>query len=177
MSSATALQTLAGLLQSGGAYPLLNPDRIAPSAIYDLQYRMFMVAATFQIHSNPHLLGKRRINAARLKLLQFIAFRPWLLPIIRKWSESQGYAQGSVFSPRQLQRGFLGDDMHERVVDFLVARRILARMNTQLVTDDNAGQLERLYRVGVENSLFTGSLRVLSQLKDITITNHMLEGW
>jgi len=177
MANDIALETLAGLLQSGRAQPVVNPDRVAPSAVYDLHYRMFIVASAFEIHARPYLLGQRRIGASRLKLLQFVAVRPWLVPVIRKWSEAQGYAQQSVLSPQQLRRGFLGDEMHDDVVAFLVARGAFYRMDAHLVTGVNAELLKRLYSTGIEHTLFSTALQVLRELIDIRITNGMLEGW
>jgi hypothetical protein len=177
MASISAIETLASLLESGRARPLVNTDRFAPSAVYDLQYRMFIVASAFEIHAKPFLLGQRRINSARLKLFQFVAFRPWLMPVIRKWSEDQGYAQQSILSPQQLRRGFLGDKMHEDVVEFLVARNIFNRMESHLATGPNASFLNRLSVIGTENHLFSPGIRVLRELKEVKITNDMLEGW
>jgi hypothetical protein len=177
MTNDTALQTLANLLQSGRARPILQPQRLAPSAFYDLDYRMFIVASAFEIHAKPFALGQRRIYAARLKLLQFVAFRPWLVPVIRKWSETQGYAQQSVLSPQQLRKGFLGDEMHENIVAFLVARGVFLRMDAHLASGVNADLLKRLYFKGVEDKLFSPGLNALRELIDIRITNNMLEGW
>jgi hypothetical protein len=177
MVNATTLETLVRLLQSGGAQPLVNPNRLAPSAVYDIQYRMFMVASAFEIHAKPYALGQRRIASARLKLLQFVAFRPWLVPVIRTWSATQGFAQQSVLSPHHLRRGFLGDEMHDNVVTFLVARGVFLRMESHLVSGENADLLDRLYSAGIENGLFSTGVRALKELIDIKVTNHMLEGW
>jgi hypothetical protein len=177
MPNSAALETLVGLLQSGRAQPLVNPGRLAPSAIYDLHYRMFVVASAFEIHAKPYALVHRRISAARLKLLQFVAFRPWLVPVIREWSETQGYAQQAVLSPQQLQRGFLGDEMHDNVVAFLAARGAFLRIDAHLVSGVNADLLKRFHIAGAENNLFSTGLHALQELIDIKITNSMLEGW
>ncbi len=177
MANYTALQTLAGLLESGEARPRVNPERLAPSAVYNVQYRMFIISSAFEIHARSYVLTQRRIGATRLKLLQFVAFRPWLVPVIRDWSETQGYAQQSVLSPQQLQRGFLGDEMHDDVIAFLVARGVFLRIGAHLVSGANAELLRRLHLTGVENELFSTGLHALHELKDIKITNSMLEGW
>jgi hypothetical protein len=138
---------------------------------------MLIVASAFEIHAKPYALDRRRIVASRLKLLQFVAFRPWLMPIIRDWSETRGYAQQSILSPHQLRRGFLGDKMHDDVVAFLVARGVFDWMGSHLVSGVEADVLERLHLTAVEDGLFSASLRVLGEFNDITITNDMLEGW
>jgi hypothetical protein len=177
MPKNTALQTLAGLLESGGAKPVMNANRLAPSAIYDLDYRLFIVAAAFELQAKAHLLEQRRISTVRLKLLQFVAIRPWLVPVIRNWSETQGYAQQSVFSPHQLRRGFLGDKMHDDVVAFLVARGVFIWMPNHLASGPSADFLKRIYAAGIEEGLFSTAIQALKQLSEIRITNSMLEGW
>src|SRR6202049_295348 len=116
---ANPLQAIGELL-AGHAQPVVAPERLAPSAIYDLQYRMAVTASTFEMHSKPHGMNQRRIHAARLKLLQFVASRPRLLAVLRNWSKAQHDAQLSISTSQRLRRGFLGDQMHEDVVTFLV---------------------------------------------------------
>jgi hypothetical protein len=89
MSSRPALKTLSELLQSGHATPSVRTERLVPSAIYDLQYRMFVVAAAFVMHAKGVDPFGSRIQAARLRLLQFVAIRPWLLPVIESWSAAR----------------------------------------------------------------------------------------
>lgn len=177
MSSSTALEKLVRILESGGARPDINADRLAPSAIYDLDYRVAITACAFEIHSKPYILEKRRIRTSHLKLLQFAAIRPWLVPVIRQWSQSLGYAQQSMFSPHQLRRGFLGDRVHDTVVAFLVARGVFEQVDGHLVSGPSAGVLGRLYFTAAENSYFSTSVRALDELREIRITNSMLEGW
>lgn len=177
MSDQKALEILVGLLQSGKARPDVSPDRLAPSAIYDLSYRMVIVASAFEVHARPYILERRRIATSRLKLLQFVAVRPWLVRVIRKWSESQGYAQQSILAPHQLRRGFLSDEMHDNVVSFLVAHGFLERMDSHLVSVNNSGFLKHLHSTALQNGFFSPSVQALKELVDITITNKMLEGW
>src|SRR4051794_38742508 len=88
-----AIEKLSVLLQGSGANPVLVPSRLAPSAIYDLDYRTATVALVFENFAKSFgTAGHRRIGAARLKLLQFIVLRPWLLPVIREWSEESSQA-------------------------------------------------------------------------------------
>src|ERR1700677_4370747 len=132
MPEHSAVETLALLLQSSTAKPVLNAHRFAPSATYDLQYRMFIIGAAFEMHAKPFGLDSRRISTSRLKFLQFVAMRPWLVPIMRNWSETQGYAQQSLLSPQQFRRGFLGDITFDETVEFLVARGVLDRQKSHL---------------------------------------------
>ena len=113
-----------GELLAGRAQPVVVPERLAPSAIYDLQYRVAVIASALEMHAKPYGLNQRRIHAARLKLLQFIACRPRLLGMFRSWSQAQHDAQLSFATSQRLRRGFLGDQMHEDVVALLVARGV-----------------------------------------------------
>lgn len=177
MANQNTLEILVGLLQSGKARPDVNPERLAPSAAYDLHFRMTIIASAFEVHARPYLFGQRRIATSRLKLLQFVSIRPWLVPVIRKWSDSQGYAQQSILAPHQLRRGFLNDVMHDNVVAFLVARGLIKRMESHLVSVEHSDVLKRYYSIALEHRLFSGSVEALRELADITITNKMLEGW
>ena len=168
------LETLAGLL-SGRAKVIFAPERLAPSAFYDLLYRMFIIAAVFELHSEP-AFGTQRIAAARLKLLQFIGCRPWLLPMVRQWSETRQDAQLSMLSSRPLRRGYLADTMHDDVIGFLVARSILTWSSKHLAVG-NIDLLRNLYSRAVGDDLFTTERATIRELGDVTITNHMLEGW
>lgn len=169
------LHSLAELL-AGRAQLIVAPERLAPSAFYDLRYRMSVIAAAFEIHAKPYGLGQRRLHAGRLKLLQFIACRPWLIDMMREWSAAQSDAQLSIASSQRLRRGFLGDQMHEDVVAFLVARGVLAKIGSHIVSV-NADFLTDLYSVSLEQALFSAERRVLHELLNIQITNAMLEGW
>ena len=150
MAKDTALQTLAALLQAGRTCPDVSLDRFAPSAIYDLDSRKFIIAAAFEIHAKPYLIGYRLIASARLKLLQFVAMRLWLLDVIRQWSQTQKHAQQSILSPQQLRRRFLGDDTHDQVIAFLIARGALQHIGAHIVTGSDAEFLNRIFSAGIE---------------------------
>ena len=53
MSNNSPLERLAALLAAVGAQPDLTPERLAPSTVYDLEYRVLIVAMAFQIHAAP----------------------------------------------------------------------------------------------------------------------------
>lgn len=86
MPEQSAIETLSELLQAGHAKLQVRTDRLVPSAIYDVNYRMFLIAAAFELHAKPAPPVARRIHATKLKLLQFIAIRPWLISVIKAWS-------------------------------------------------------------------------------------------
>ena len=128
MSANSPIGKLAAWLDAVGAQPDITPERLAPSTVYDLEYRVLIVAMAFQIHATSDRYSSRpRIQSRRLKLLQFVAMRPWLVSVIREWSLSRRVAQRSLDSEEGLKRGFISDTMHDDVIDFLVAAGALRR--------------------------------------------------
>ena len=178
MSPNSPIEKLAALLDTAGAQPDITPERLAPSTVYDLEYRVLVVAMAFQIHAAPDRYSSRpRIQSRRLKLLQFVAMRPWLVSVIREWSLSRHDAQRSLASEKGLRRGFISDTMHDDVVDFLVGAGALRREELYVVPGPNVSVMFDLYSEAVERALFGAELTALDQLKSIVITNDMLEGW
>jgi hypothetical protein len=173
--SRSAIATLSALLEESNAKPNVRIERLAPSAIYDLDYRVFVVAAAFERHAKPAPPIARRIHATKLKLLQFIAIRPRLLPIIREWSKAKRDEELS-FTTQDLRRGFLGDQMFDSVVAFLVARGALESMGTHLVEGKNAILLSAIYTAAIDTGLFKVERQTIEELTEIKITVRMLEG-
>jgi hypothetical protein len=173
-NDANPLQLLTELL-AGYATPVIKPDRLAPSATYDLDYRISLIAFSFELHAKPYTQGKRWIGTAKLKLLQFVAQRPWLLPVIRQWGNSQKDSEMSLLSPQHLRRGYVGDKMFNDVLDYLVARGYFVRNESHLIeTDQDLSR--RMYRNAVENCLFESERSALAEFNTVKLTNLMLEG-
>jgi hypothetical protein len=175
MPEMTPLQSLIGFLRDARATPVLSPERQAPSAVYDLQYRLVVSACAFEIHAKANA-GTHRITAPRLKLVQFIAIRPWLLPIVRRWSAARSVAQLSLLNSH-LRQGFLGDGMHDDVVALLVARDVLRRSGGHLLSGVKGPFLTELHDTATRLDLFAAERATLSELLHVKITNSMLEGW
>ena len=171
---AKPLETLRELL-SGHAKPVIDFDRLAPSATYDFDYRIAVIALAFEQLAKPADLGRRRIATARLKLYQFVAQRPWLLPVIAQWGEAQKDAQESLLVPQRLRRGYVDDRMFNDVIDFLVARGSLTRGESHLT--ETATQFSREVSANaVREELFLSERSTLAALGDVTLTNAMLGG-
>lgn len=178
MSTNSPLEKLVSLLAASGAQPDITPERLAPSTVYDLEYRALIVAMAFQVHAESDKHSSRpRIQSRRLKLLQFIAMRPWLVSVIREWSLSRHNAQRSLDSEEGLRRGFISDTMHEDVLDFLVAAGALRREELHVVSGTNSSVIFDQYSEALGRSLFEAEFTALRQLQAIVITNEMLEGW
>jgi hypothetical protein len=169
---------LADLLEGSKATPIVVMSRLAPSAIYDVEYRTVVIAMIFEKFAKPFgIAGHHRISTAKLKLLQFIAFRPWLVPAIREWSK--GDEQGSIALTQSMRsrRAFLSDTAHEDVINLLVACGIFVRSKTHLVTGEKAGELVKISTTMKEKDLFISMQNVISELAEIPLTKDMLEGW
>ena len=178
MTSDSPLARLAALLEDSGAQVDVNPERLAPSAIYDLEYRVAVVALVFNAYAAEDRFSSRpRLQARRLKLLQFIAIRPWLVPVIREWSRTRRDKARSLDYEEGLRRGFISDTMHERVMDFLVAAGALRREESFVVPGGRFDVLAELQSATRGADLFVMEAEALEHLKAVVITNDMLEGW
>jgi hypothetical protein len=172
------IKKLAGLLEGSDARPVILASRLAPSAIYDVEYRTAIIALVFGAFAKPFgVEAQRRISVAKLKLFQFIAVRPWLLPAIREWSD--GLAQGSLdlTHSTRIRRGFLSDTAYEDAVDLLTAAGVFVRHGSHLSTGPRAAFLAEVSNSLVENRLFESERIVISELAHVRVTNSMLEGW
>lgn len=175
MPERSAIEKLSELLQAGHAKPQVQTDRLVPSAIYDLDYRIFVIAAAFELHAKPAPPIGRRIHATKLKLLQFIAIRPWLISVIKAWSLAKDDEELS-FPAQDLRRGFLGDQTFDSTISFLVARGALEWMGTHLAAGANSGLLTNVYMEGVNRGLFGAERQTLEELAGVKVTVRMLEG-
>ena len=177
MANQAPLQTLADLLSGSSAKLLIEPSRFAPSTVYDLEYRLVVVACAFDLHSKTALVKIRRIQAVRLKLMQFVAVRPWLFPVVQDWAASQKEPQLHRLASQSLRRGFLGDETHDKVIEYLVAHDALRREKAFLVASSNGAFLANLAAAANEANLFMEERHTLQDLLNVRVTNSMLEGW
>lgn len=174
-----AIENLASLLQESTAKPVLVPSRLAPSAIYDLEYRVAVICLVFEAFAKSQGAdsSSRRISAARMKLLQFASIRPWLLPAIREWSEESGQAPLNLSYSTRIRRGFLSDTAYDDVLNFLVACRVLVREGGQIALGTKGDEVRKIVGGIEDQGLFLSEREAIAALTEIKITNNMLEGW
>ena len=175
MPETDPIHALAELLRASRAPLAVFHDRFARSAFYDPYYRIMVIAAVLSIVGKKDDSGNRSIQGSRLKLLQFIGSRPWLLTMVHEWSSTRNSGRFSVFSPQRLRRGFLGDTTHDQAVNLLLAHGALIRAGGKLISP-HTGPLDSLYSMAVRRELFVAERETLVKLSSITITNKMLEG-
>lgn len=175
MAQVSKLAQLADLL-AGHAKPVIRPQRLAPATIYDIDYRMAVVALTIRRHGTKTTEGTTRIDVARLKLLQFIAQRPNMVPAMREWAVSKNASGLLRDSPQRLRRGYIGDSTHDQAVEYMIACRILRPDGRYLVEEKNSTYIGEVHNVAIKNNMFESERMVLEELSQIRITNAMLEG-
>ena len=175
MPPSSALDKLSLLLRGADAEPIVVPDRIAISTIYDLQYRVVVIACAYRAHAESDLLGVSCIPAAKLKLVQFVAIRPWLLQTVREWVATRHEAQFETLHAHTIRRGYLGDATHDRVIDYLVAREVLVRAGGQLVSGLHYSTIANLAATAESDALFEQERATIDELRSVRITAVMLE--
>src|ERR1019366_689729 len=159
----TESQILSEWLGGTSAAPYVHPERIAPSTVYDLQYRMFVVAACLRVSGKVEA-AFRKISANKLRLLQFVAMRPWLLDVVREWSASRKDRQRSLQSSQSLRRGFLSDGMHDNIIDYLVATGCLFKQKGQIAEPISSVILSGLFDTSEKDGLFTTETDAIREL-------------
>jgi hypothetical protein len=178
MEQTSPIMRLAELLSTSGAEPEITAERLAPSTLYDLEYRAVIVATAFRMHSVVDRFSTRpRIQNRRLKLLQFVAMRPWLLPVIRNWSSSRSDSMRLIDGEEGSRKGFTTDSMHDKVMQFLAASGALRREDVFVIPGVKPTVLEDLQGLAEKNALFESEINALNELRNITVTTDMLEGW
>jgi hypothetical protein len=94
-----------------------------------------------------------------------------------KWESVEANPQLSVLTSQKERRGFLSDLTHDHVVEYLIARQILKRDPSHLRLGENGTILTNLSSTLAKEELFENERLALSDMKNIKITNNMLEGW
>ena len=175
---APPIQELAEMLQQSRATPVVVPSRVAPSAIYDVEYRTAVIALVFQMFSKPYGgAGHRRISYARLKLLQFVVMRPWLLAAVKEWSAAGNQESLALAQSVRIRRGFLSDTAHDDIMNYLIAADVFFRHENHVLAGQNGKVLAETVTFIKRNDLFSGERKVIDELGHVKVTNEMLEGW
>jgi len=173
MPTLNSVQQLAELL-TDHAKPVIRPQRLAPSPIYDLDYRMAVLALAIRIHGTAAADGSLRIDSARLKLLQFVAQRPVLMPVVTRWA-TKGASKESLLGSSQRLR-YMGDGTFDHVVDFMIANGIVRWDGKYLAASSSNSYISSVLKASEETGMFASERAMLLELKSLRITNAMLEG-
>jgi hypothetical protein len=160
---------LAAVLANAGLRPTLSASRVFKSAIYDPGYRLCLIALSFQILAKEQE-DKRFLNTTILKLAQFVAARPTLLPTLESWlSSEKEQPEPLSWYVNMMPRGFKQDGLHDRIVEYLLVTRELSESGKNLVWC-NAPVLTRAWSCIYDQELFTTERRVVARLKALRLT-------
>jgi len=168
------LLELASVLREVGANPRVRRDRIARSTLYDLDYHVALIACVFFVSQDGVVSEPRGLVANWLKLLQFIAVRPALLPNFQIWAAARRFQDLNTW--QMMPRGYLGDATHERTVELLVACGVLARTGDELVPGNRFDNLRRIYSELLAKNLLQSERGVLLELSRTKVNKTLLKG-
>lgn len=170
----TKVQELAELLRESGAQPRVSPDRVVRSTLYDLDYHVALISCVFFIASQNRTDDTRSVVAHWLKILQFIAVRPSLLPDFLRWARTR--RRPDLDTWQKMPRGYLGDLTHDRTVELLVATEVLHRTADSLIGGANFWRLEALYQDIVTRNLLVSERDALHTMSSLPVNRTLLSG-
>jgi hypothetical protein len=158
-------------LAQANATPRINRKRIVPSTLHDANYHLTIIACAMRIHAKE---STKRVLAPWLKLLQFVAARPSLVGDLVEYSKSR--RQGDLHQWSLMPRGYLGDQTHDGVVDFLVAAEVLRRDGDCVEAGPRYSVLEAIALQVEDGQMFVAERNILNRLLAVKPNRVMLGG-
>ncbi len=168
------VQELAALLRDVGASARVRTERIARSTLYDLDYHVALISCVFSIAAGDEKAASPRMVGHWLKILQFVAVRPSLLPDFRIWAVTRRHQDLDIW--QRMPRGYLGDSTHDRTVELLVAGAVLVRQGDELVPGSRFAALRRVYEDLIRSDLLRSERATLAELATISVNKTLLKG-
>lgn len=168
------MRELAAVLREVGASPRVRTNRIARSTLYDLDYHIALIACAFVITAGDKAARSHRVIAHWLKVLQFVAVRPTILPDFKVWAGT--WQRRGLDIWQKMPRGYLGDTTHDHTVEFLIVGGVLARDGDALIAGNNFGRLQHVYDDLVARNLLLTEREALRELSDIHVNKTLLKG-
>lgn len=174
LSETDPVRELALELKEAGASARVRVDRIARSTLYDMDYHIALIACVFFSAHETGTTSSHCVVAQWMKVLQFIAVRPSLLPDFKIWATSRRHQDLEAW--QKMPRGYLGDSTHDRTVELLVAGGVLARQHDALVAGSRFADLRQLYNSLVSRDLLQSERATLLELSHIRVNKTLLKG-
>ena len=168
------VRELTALLREVGASPRVSPERIVRSTLYDLDYHVALIACVFFITAKEETTNPRRVVAHWLKILQFVAVRPTLLPDFQIWARTRRHQNLETW--QKMPRGYIGDTTHDNTVELLLAGGVLARDDDALVAGPRFADLQQIYDDVVGKDLLQSERGTLMKLTNIPANKTLLKG-
>lgn len=169
-----AIQALTDILRETRAKPRVSPDRVVRSTLYDLDYHMALIACVFFEVAQLDANGSRSLMAHWLKILQFVAVRPALLPDFQLWAKERRHPDLDTW--QKMPRGYLGDETHDRTIELLVAGRVLVRKADSLISGEQFSVLQKIYENIVSKDLLRSERATLRELAPNRANKKLLNG-
>jgi hypothetical protein len=168
-SAVDELNELSELLLAAQAHTKITRARVSRSTLYDPRYHTAVIACAMRLHGDG---AAQRILTPWLKLLQFVAARPTLVAPFFEYAKSR--RNGDLQSWSRMPRGYLGDETHDDVVDFLVASGVLRKAGDWIETSTRYELLVQLAERIEADGLFAGERRILERLREVRVTKALL---
>jgi hypothetical protein len=173
-SESDPVQELAAMLREAGASARVRPERIGRSTLYDLDYHVALIACVFFSAPGDEAARSHHVVAHWLKILQFIAVRPSLVPDFQIWAGTRRHQDLDTW--QRMPRGYLGDSTHDHTVELLVAGGVLAREGDTLVAGSRFADLRRIYDDLVAGNLLHSERMALLELSPNRVNKTLLQG-
>jgi hypothetical protein len=164
---------LGDLLVAANAHLSIAPKVSTRSTIYDLDYRLSIVACAMHTLSTADVLGERKVLANWLKLAQFTAMRPALLSHFLEWLDER---KAPTLASQRWRRGFVGDRMHDAVIELLAAEGVLHRQGDLLFSGSRYSMLAEIEATVRSRDVFRNERFVLAKFADLRPIKAMLGG-
>lgn len=170
------VRELTALLREANAVPRIREESFALSAMYDSTYRAIVLGLALETCAKKRAgENEARLHDAKLKLFQFVAVHPELMPSLRGWLRAHQEGQRpSLNGWARFPRGYAADRLYERVVTYLVATGELGRDGAHVWLRQRDGLLSNLIRVVVAGDAFTRERAVLNEFATVKLTMKML---
>src|SRR5207244_1969831 len=134
-----------------------------------------VIGLAFEQFSTPSgVSGRRRISAARLKLLQFATIRPGMIRVIAEWGREKSQSPLALGYSVRMRHAFLSDTAHDDTIKLLIACGIFERNGSQLISGSKMQSLSEIVERIRQNELFTDERAAIAALAEMKITNDML---
>src|SRR5690606_22799418 len=116
----------------------------------------------------------KSVDAAWLKLMQFVAARPKLARDLDTYAGSRRKRQREYFS--LMPRGYLGDISHDGVINYLGISGALTRVEGGLSRSDDDQTLDSLFQSIQSQGLFVTEREIIKSLQHIRPSKALLGG-
>lgn len=164
---------LGDLLAAANAQLSIAPKVPTRSTIYDLDYRVSIIACAMQALSTKGDSGSRQVIANWLKLAQFTAMRPALLSHFLEWLDER---KQSTLASQRWRRGFVGDRTHDSVIDFPCAEGAVRRADDMLISGPRYSMLSDIDEMVRGRDVFRDERFVLEKFAGLRPIKAMLSG-